>query len=235
MTRAGDTPRERYRRVWILPLAGLGLLAAVYFISPEFKDFVDTGVTALASEEQQRVEAWVRSYGAWGFALIFGLMLLQTIIPVLPSVIAMVAAVLAYGPLLGGAIAWAGMLLAATLGYGIGRAFGPVTVDRLVGGETRSKVGNFVERYGVWAVIAARISPVLSTDVVSIVAGLLSMRYLRFLVATAIGTLPLTILVAWLGEEIQRLKSGLVWVSVISLAIFVGWVIYDRRRSARSA
>jgi uncharacterized membrane protein YdjX (TVP38/TMEM64 family) len=160
-------------------------------------------------------------------------MLLQTLIPFLPSVVTMVVAVLGYGPVRGGILAWGGLLLAACLGYGIGRAFGPVTVDRLIGSRAERKVEQFVERYGVWAVIAARIAPMISTDAISIVAGLAGMGFWRFLLATAAGTLPLTILVAWLGADIQRLGSGLIWASVVSLILFGAYVVYDHR-SARS-
>jgi len=38
------------------------------------------------------------------------------------------------------------------------------------------------------------------------------MRFIPFLLATAAGTLPLTVLVAWLRAEIERLKTVLVWV-----------------------
>lgn len=226
--KAGSTDRSRW--TWIIPVGLVAGLVAAFFAWPDFRQFVEEGYRVLASDDRERVEEWVGQYGAWGFVVIFALMLMQTLIPVLPSVVAMVAAVLAYGPVQGGLIAWAGMLLAATLGYGIGRALGPVTIDRLLGAQARRTADRYVDRYGLWAVIAARISPVLSTDAISIAAGLAGMRYPRFLLATAVGTLPLTILIAWLGQEIERLKTGLIWVSVISVLVFVIYVIIDRRR-----
>lgn len=214
----------------MIPLAGLAVLAGLYALWPEFREFGNRAYEVVASGEQRRVEQWAKGYGGWGFCVLIGLMLMQTLIPVLPSVVAMIAAVLAYGPVWGGLTAWLGMLLAATLGYGIGRAFGPVTVDRMVGGDTRQKITGFVDRYGVWAVIAARISPVLSTDAVSIVAGLAGMRFRHFLLATAVGTLPLTLLIAWLGEDFDRMKSALLWTSAVSVAAFLVYVVYDRHR-----
>jgi uncharacterized membrane protein YdjX (TVP38/TMEM64 family) len=86
-----------------------------------------------------------------------------------------------------------------------------------------------VEDYGVWAVIAARLSPVLSTDAVSIVAGLLGMGWRRFLLATAAGTLPLVVLIAVLGTDIDRMETGLIWISAVSLAAVVGYAVWRRR------
>ena len=133
-----------------------------------------------------------------------------------------------------GVLTFGGRLLAATVAFGRERALGPATVGRLIGERTERKVEDFVEHYGAWGVIVARVSPVISTDAVSFAAGLVGMRFPRFIFATAVGTLPLTALVAWLGEDVDRLQTGLVWISVISVAAFVAYVIRDRRRRARA-
>lgn len=225
-----SSPRSKSNWTWIVPLVLLAGLVGLYFLWPDFQQFVHKAYEVLSSEDRQRIEAWVAQYGPWGFVVIYALMLMQTIVPILPSVIAMVASVLAFGPVVGGFVAWSGMLLAATLGYGIGRLFGPVTVDRLLGSKAKQQLEGYLDRYGFWAIIAARISPVLSTDAVSIVAGLVCMKFLRFIAATAAGTLPLTLLIAFLGEDIERLDDGLAWISVVSLGIFIAYVIYDRRK-----
>ena len=231
-TRSGEERRQG-TWTWVVPLGILAGLVGLYFVWPDFQSFINKAYNVLASGEQQRVEAWVSSFGAWGFAAILALMLLQTVLAFLPSLLPMVVSVLSYGPVMGGVLAWAGLQVAACLGYGIGRSVGPVTVDRLIGSEAERKVERFVDRYGVWAIVAARISPVLSTDAVSIVAGLVKMSFLRFIVATAVGTLPLAVAVAWLGADISRLKTGLIVISAASLAIFIGYVVYDRRTHER--
>jgi hypothetical protein len=42
--------------------------------------------------------------------------------------------------------------------------------------------------------------------------------------------LPLIALLAYLGEDNDRLKSGLLWVSGVSLVLFGGYVWWDKRR-----
>ncbi|MDX1531894.1 MAG: hypothetical protein R3362_10250, partial [Rhodothermales bacterium] len=100
------TERTQSKWTWIIPLGMLAALVGAYFLWPGFQAFVDEGYGVLSSEDQERVEQWVSGYGPWGFAVIVALMLMQTLIPLLPSILAMVAAVLAYGPFLGGGIAW---------------------------------------------------------------------------------------------------------------------------------
>ena len=226
-----DNSREgkgQSKWVWIIPLGLIAALVLLYFVVPSFHDFVSKAYSVLSSGEQQRIERWVNQFGAWSFVVVVALMLFQTLVPFLPSVVTMVVAVVSFGPVLGGIIAWGGLLLAASLGYAIGRGLGVAAVDRLIGKKTEQKMEHAIERYGVWAIIAARISPVLSTDAVSIAAGLMKMHYLPFIAATAAGTAPLTVLIAWLGEDFSRLKSGLIWISVASVAIFAGYVVYDK-------
>jgi uncharacterized membrane protein YdjX (TVP38/TMEM64 family) len=224
--------RSASKLTWALPLIVVGALVGLYFVWPAYKDFLRQAYEVLASEDQDRIEAWVRGYDPWGWVVLAGLMILQTVVVILPSVGAMAASVLAYGPFIGGALAWGGMMVAAAIAYAIGRALGPVTVEKLIGARSRQKLERAVQRYGLWAVIIARLSPILSTDAVSIVAGLVKMRFWRFMAATAAGTLPLVVLIAALGSEVERLETGLIVISALTLAIFIGYVIWDRRRGA---
>lgn len=230
--RSRDDGRSQSKWVWLVPVGLLTLLVLLYFAWPAFHRLVSDAYDVLSSGEQQRIEQWVNGFGTWSFVVVIGLMLFQTVVAFLPSVIIMVVTVVSFGPIIGGLLTWGGLLLAASLGYGIGRSVGVAAVDRLIGEKTERKVERALDRYGIWAIIAARISPVLSTDAVSIAAGLVRMRYVPFIAATGVGTLPLTVLVAWLGAEISRLKTGLVWISVVSVVIFVGYVVYDRRLRA---
>ena len=226
--RRGSTSRSNW--TWLVPLGLLLLLVGLYFVAPGYRDFVDRAYDLVRSGDREELQRWVRGFGFWGPLLIFAMMLAQTLLAFIPSLLVMVVAVLAYGPVWGGLISWGGLVLAAALAYAIGRTLGPVTVDRLIGHGAEQKLESFVERYGMWGVVAARISPALSTDAVSYVAGLLRMGFHRFILATALGILPLATLISVLGEEIDRLRNGLIWVSVVSLLAFIAWVMIDRRR-----
>lgn len=222
--------RSASNGTWLVPLALLALLVGLYLVVPPVGDFIDRAYTLLIEGDQQGFETWIGGFGAWGPAVLLATFLLQTLIPFIPSPIIMVAAVLAYGPWWGGALAWGSLLAAALLAYGIGRGVGPATVDRLIGEKTEKKVASFVERYGIWAVIVARVSPVLSTDAVSYVAGLVTMGWWKFVLATAVGTLPLTVLIAVVGSDLERFDTLLLWVSVASVTIFLGYLLVDHLR-----
>ena len=229
----GGEERGASKLVWIIPVVVIGLLVLLYFVWPAYHDFVYEAYTVLTSDDEQRIREWVNQYGAWGPAVIMVGMLMQTILAVIPSVVLMVVAVLAYGAWWGGLLAWGGVVVAAMLAYVIGWALGPVTIEKMLGTKTCKKVEVAVNRYGFLAIVAARISPILSTDAVSFVGGLVKMNFVKFMTATALGTLPLAILIAAMGENWDSMKTVLIVISVASIVMVVGWAVYDWRRRKR--
>ena len=205
----------------------IGGLIGSYWIFPGYKEFIDSAVNILSSGDKDRISNWVQQFGFWGPLTIIFFMIAQMFLLVINVVALMVVAVLAYGPIWGSLIAVGGIVIASTLGYIIGYFLGDAAVDKLIGQKSNRKIQDKVNKYGVWAIIVARISPFLSNDAISFVAGLAKMGYLKFMGATFAGILPLTILIAFLGEDFERLKTGLIWISAISIGALIIYVIYD--------
>ncbi len=95
------------------------------------------------------------------------------------------------------AVILAGALVGDSIGYLIGRRFGPAITRRLDGhlGVTDERVAQtrrVFARWGMWAVAIGRMIPVVRFLVV-LLAGDMGLPYRRFLVADAIG------IVVWLG------------------------------------
>ncbi|AKD05707.1 membrane protein [Pontibacter korlensis] len=206
----------------------IAALVGSYFVFPGFQEEVNKGWQVLTSGEEKRISQWVSQFGFWGPFFIVIAMVAQMFLLVINVVALMLVAIIAYGPFWGSVIAVSAVAVASTIGYWIGRSIGEAGVSKLIGQKSEQKVAGFMDHYGVWAVIIARISPFLSNDAVSFVAGLAGMGYFRFIGATLTGIIPLTILLAWLGENNERLKNGLIWVSAVSLAIFIGYVSYQK-------
>jgi uncharacterized membrane protein YdjX (TVP38/TMEM64 family) len=146
-------------------------------------------------------------------------------------VLLILVAILAYGPWWGSLLALTGVVAASSVGYALGRTLGDSFVQKLLGRKTEQKVLDVVDRYGVWAIIIARLSPALSDDAISFVAGLARMGYWKFMAATVAGVVPLIALLAYLGEDSERLKTGLLWVTGVSVLLFAGYVWWDQKRN----
>ena len=216
-----------------LSLALLGGAVLAYFFIPSVQDFFQEGWKVLTSENEQRIKNWVGQFGWWGPFVIILSMIAQMFLLVIPTPLLMVVTVLAYGPFWGGVIVLAAVFCASSIGYVLGAYIGTPLVERLLGVESEKKVIHFIDDYGFWAVIVTRLSPFLSNDAISFVGGMLRMGYWRFMGATMLGIFPLTVLIAFLGENIERLKTGLIWVSIISIAGFIAYVVWDKRRKKK--
>ena len=207
----------------------IGLVAAYFFI-PGVRDFLTEAWTVLTSNDEERITNWVSDFGWMGPTMLILAMVAQMFLIVIPSVALMVVSILAYGPIFGSLIIFAAIFTASSVGYFIGRYFGPVIVEKLIGPSNKIKIEDFIEDYGFWAVIVTRINPFLSNDAISFVGGILKMGYWRFIGATLVGIAPLTIFIAIIGNSTDGLKTGLLWGSLVSLAIFILYVWWDKKK-----
>jgi|TARA_R110002096_G_scaffold272470_1_gene466181 uncharacterized membrane protein YdjX (TVP38/TMEM64 family) len=212
----------------------LGTLFSLYFLNSSVQQFFNEAWEVLSSNDEQKISDWVSQFDVWGPLIIVGAMVLQMFMFIIPSFLLMVVTIIAYGPWLGSGIILVAIFTASSIGYGVGVNFGTPVIQRILGEKTEKKITGFLEDYGFWAIIVTRVSPFLSNDAISIIAGMLRMGYWRFIASTMLGILPLTVIIAILGENNERMKSGLIWVGAISLVGFIAYVWWDRKRSKKS-
>ncbi len=208
------------------------VLVVCYFVFPGFREGVDEAFGVLTSEDEERIAAWVAEFGIWGpLAIIVG-MVLQMFLFVIPNILLIYISIVSYGPVWGSLLAWCGIILASTVGYFIGNKLSPVIIHKLVSPKTHFLLKEFIRKYGAKAVIALRVSS-FSNDGLSLVAGLLNMRYRRFIVATIIGITPLIIVVAIFGHS-GKVEKALIGVGAFLILCLITLVLIDKRRSRKA-
>lgn len=211
-----------------LSVAIIAPLVGAYFLWPAFQEGVQAGWAVLRTGNQAKVAAWVAQFGYWGPVLIIVAMVAQMFLIVINNGLLILVAVLAYGPWWGSLLAWVGVLTASSVGYWLGNSLGEPVVQRLLGEKSEKKVAGFVADYGLGAVAAARLTPVVSNDAISFVAGAMGMGYLRFISVTAVAIIPLIALLAYLGQDSQRLKTGLLGISGVGLLLFGAYIWWTK-------
>ncbi|MFN4252971.1 TVP38/TMEM64 family protein [Deinococcus sp.] len=228
MTAAVHPPR--YLR-WLI-LGGALLLIGGAALQPDVREFLGRAYAALTSSDPRVTHAFVDGLGWAGpLALIAGFVL-QAVLPVLPALVMTAVTARAYGPYEGFLIVYLGTLLGAAAGYGLGRLLGDTLVRTLAGESARRAAHDFAARYGLQGVLMVRLMPVLSADVMNLVAGAARMGFRPFMIATAIGALPVTLLVVWLSGDTQRMLWGLGLLSgVVGIVGLIRWLL--ARRAAR--
>lgn len=212
-----------------ISLAIVALIVLAYFFIPSAQNFMDEAWSVLTSGDNQKIQQWFKGFGWVAPLLLILAMVAQMFLIVIPTIALMVVSILAYGPIWGSTIVFIAVFTASTVGYWIGRYFGPGIVEKIIGHKSEKKVADFLEDYGFWAIFITRLNPFLSNDAISFVGGILKMSYRKFITATLAGIAPLTIFIPILGKSTQGLKTGLLWGSIISLLLFCGFVYWDKK------
>jgi len=209
-----------------------GIVAALilsYFFIPSVHEFLKNAWDVLTSDDKNRIENWVENFGWVGPLIIILAMVVQMFLIIIPSILLMVVAILAYGPLWGSVLILVAVYAASSVGYVLGRYFGQFFADKILGRKTEKKIEAFVEDYGFWAIAISRFNPFLSNDAISFVAGMLKMSYWKFIAATLVGIVPLAVYIAFIGQSTDQLKSGLLWGSLVSLILFGAYLYWDKK------
>lgn len=211
----------------------LAILGLCYWLIPAFQHGVREAYEILTSEDQQRIREWVKQFGLGGPVVLILMMVVQMFLFVVPNVLVMMVAITGYGPIWGSVISLLGVFASSSFGYMIGRLLGPSTVNKLIPVKTQERISDFIRSYGVPAIAITRLSS-LSNDSLSIVTGILKMKYHRYILATMGGITPLVVLLAIYGNNGQ-IEKALIWIAALSLTGLIIYIIIDKRRKRRRA
>lgn len=87
----------------------------------------------------------------------------------------------------------------AAVCFYIARLLGRDAVEKLTSRTSLKQIDEFFEKHGRLSILIARLLPFISFDIVSYAAGLTSMSFGSFFIATGIGQLPATIIYSYVG------------------------------------
>ncbi len=183
---------------------------------------------------QDRVRALVTDRGALG-VLIFVLgYAVITLTPAPASAATIVAGVL-FGVPGGVAIVLVGATLGAYGGFWIGRLLGREAVERLTGRRV-ARVNDLLRRRGLFAVLGIRLVPVLPFAVVNYSAGLTAVRQTDYVLGTALGIVPGTVVYVVLGAYGNNPLSWPFAGAILALILLTvgSWWVVRRSRRRRS-
>ncbi len=174
----------------------------------------------------------IRSWGVWGVLASMALMAVHSFLPFPAEVIAL-ANGMVYGPLWGTVVTWAGAMIGASLAFWVVRSLGRPFIRRFVSIRHQQVLEHWSRDKGAVALLLSRFIPMIAFNLINYAAALTEVSWWTFLWTTGLGILPLTILLASVGDRVMALP---LWVSlVISLCLLVGWFIVAHWRRRRSS
>jgi uncharacterized membrane protein YdjX (TVP38/TMEM64 family) len=222
---------------WVRFALGLVVLAVfglAYLLSEGFRSEVDRAVAILGRGDVAGLRDYILSFGAWAPVVSALLMILQALVAPLPAFLLTFANGLAFGTFWGGTLSLVSASLAAAVSFWIARLLGRGPVEALVGRAHLGAADRWFSRWGAYAVLIARLVPVVSFDVVSYAAGLTSMGFWRFMLATMVGMAPATFLYAYLGGQTpQYVQVLLIAFGVVIAGAIVAAILRRRRQEKR--
>ncbi|MDE2815738.1 MAG: DedA family protein [Chloroflexota bacterium] len=139
------------------------------------------------------------------------------------------------------AICLAGSLVGASIGYLIGMWGGRPVVDRLFSQEKIEFVERKYQRYDVWAILIAALTPI-PYKVFTVTAGMFRLHFGRFMLASLLGRgarfFAVGLLIALFGEPIKDfIDQYLDILFIVFMVLLVGgfFVIRLLTRTGKSA
>lgn len=216
----------KFCRIGLIILLLLALMAWVWI--PAVSDFLRQNLAAFATVDQHALENFIRSWGTQAAVVSFFLMILQAIIAPLPAFLITFANASLFGAFWGGVLSWTSAMAGATLCFFIARILGRSAVEKLTGKTVLKNMDAFFEHYGKHTILVCRLLPFVPFDPISYAAGLTSIRFRHFFLATGIGQLPATIVYSWAGS---LLTGGAFWFVTGLFVLFALTVVIPVARS----
>ena len=210
----------------VLGLLGLLLLIG---LSAPLRELLWALVTDPSTEGVQRLLA---STPVWLPLVIIGLMILHTLVPV-PAEFLALAAGMTLGPLWGFVTIWVGAMLGAYLGFLLARAFGQPVLRLLVKPSRLERSQRWLQRIDIPILLAVRLLPVLSFNLINFALGLTTISWWRFSWTTAVGIVPATILMVTFGAHLNDWRVLVLMALAALLLCLGGYAMLNRRQASQ--
>ena len=223
----GNIPAKLWLRLGVLVSLLVGGVCLLLF-TPVGEIFTQERMLALLGD--------LRDHPATPFLLMASYAVVTPLgfIPVSPLVI---SSGMIYGPVWGSIYNILGLLLGAMTGYWVAKLLGRDFVVQLAGDRLK-RAEKVFERQGFWPLVQIRFLPI-PFAVISYGAALAGVKSLRFLVTSALGLIPATLLHTYFGPKLileggRGLTFTLYMACLVVFNVLVGWPsIRERLRRRR--
>ena len=229
--------KKSFLKERILIIAFGVVLIGAYFLYSPFRSFMQEVFRVFATGDFQKLKDFVASYGPYAAAISFLLMVLQSVVTPLPAFLITFANAALFGFWKGALLSWSSAMVGAALCFFIARSLGREAVEKLTSKGALKNIDDFFKRHGKQSILIARLLPFISFDIVSYAAGLSSVSFLGFWVATGLGQLPATLVYSYVGGFLtggaKLLVTGLLILFALAFLIGLGKQVYTERQKSK--
>ena len=220
--------RSLIKKIYLI--LALLLCFSVYICVPGVNKLINNIFSMFATGDFQVVKDFVASYGVYAAIVSFLLMILQSVVAPLPAFLITFANANLFGWWQGAILSWSSAMAGAALCFYIARILGRDVAEKLTSKSGMKNIDEFFEKHGNMSVLIARLLPFVSFDIVSYAAGLTSMSFTSFFIATGIGQLPATLVYSYVGGFLtggaKIMVTGLLILFGLSFLIMLARQVY---------
>jgi uncharacterized membrane protein YdjX (TVP38/TMEM64 family) len=212
------------------------VILCIYLFVSVVKENVNQMVFYLSMLNLDAIKEYILSFGILAPIISFLLMLLQSVAAPLPAFLITFANAALFGWVYGAILSWTSSMAGAVLCFYIAKFLGRDVVEKLASKYALDSVDEFFQKYGKHTILIARLLPFMSFDLVSYAAGLTSMNFISFFIATGIGQLPATIVYSYVGDMLtgsaKVMMMGILTLFALSILIFMIKKIYNEKNNS---
>lgn len=211
---------------WLGPFLTLGNALALALLLLSVGAFVWLQRSHEGLFTEKGFQAFVEGLGPWGPLVYMAMIALSVVVSQLPGVPLTIAAGALWGAVPAGIYSVLGGFTGGLVAYFLGRMLGRSAMKALTG-----KVVVFDKTRGERTlgaiILVSRALPVLSFDLVSYAAGVTGLSLPVYAVATLVGMIPSTFLLAYLGSAFSVSLPLALSLSAVAVVVLVAlpWIV----------
>lgn len=215
------------------------LLLAFLAVGVAFSYLVDWVISTFVDLDSERITEWIDGFGLLAPAVYIALLAVAIIFSPLPSVPINIAGGLAFGVFFGALYTMIGGMIGATVNFALARRFGRAWVERRLGAQATAHIDQLAERMGFRIIFFMRLIPLFNFDWVSYAAGLTSLSFRRYALASVLGMIPPVLGIMYVGDNLlshpgrssAMFTALVVWSALppVAFLLWAGWKATHRR------
>jgi uncharacterized membrane protein YdjX (TVP38/TMEM64 family) len=188
-----------------------------------------SGLTA--TERIELVREYFLSWGAAAPVVYVVVVIIEVIVAPIPGLMLYAPGGVIFGGFYGGILSLVGNVIGAGLAAAFMQSFREWGTAKVLRGEKIKPIIVKLQDSGVWVILALRINPLTTSDLVSYAAGLAGIPVWKVMLGTAVGMAPLCLAQSYLAEGLFEAVPWLLYPLMILSLIYVVIALYFIRRT----
>ena len=184
-------------------------------------------IKEVTTANQNLISSFLMHYPSISW-LLYILLLIVAVMSPLPDSIVILAGGFLFGPIIGTLLTIVGQSIGASIDFILARKLGRAFVVKKFP-KSAALVDSYSHKLGWQTIFLMRLLPTLSFDMLSYAAGLSSLSFKKYILATMSGLIPLAIITTLLGHSANIHSSFLAAISLLVGAIVIVVISYFGR------